>query len=478
MKILFLENPQVERQSTQLQVQNAADLRQLQELEETMLRLLSSSTSNILDDSALTETLKEASATAAAVAARVTEAALVLQQLSSSNLIFKPLAFRGSFLFFVVKELESLSSPAPAAAAGAAEAAAAEAAAAAGTTEAAAEAAEAAAAAAAAESKDRIQTLIQETTHAVYTQTLMGLFEKHKLPFAFAVAAEIIKRELHPETAEAAALLVSGCGLNAEAGRGEGLGEGLGWNGSYYFSVSDLKASLELLRCMYTAAAAPQTSLFNSLKKLLSEITYGGRITNPQDEKTLRTLAQQFITEDLAERGFEEDEETCIARLSLEIKDTNAFLGFCPAAALLLKRDKGNELLSHLQAMQPTDAAAAAAAAAEQLVLQRAQQLQQQLLGCLSLVRGPQTIDLQSAVVAAKEAAEDAAAARAAARAAAAEADAAAAPPSPIAAADAAKSDSREKDRFKQIQDSLSVFFAQERSSGPEEKQQKDKNAF
>ncbi|CDI77035.1 hypothetical protein EAH_00060380 [Eimeria acervulina] len=309
VEIVLVKSPEAERKKTQIQIQNAVDLRQLQELEETMLRLLSTSGGNILDDAALTNTLDEARATAAAVAARMRQAAAVMNEIEALQQKFKPAAARGSLFFFTAQQLKTLNPmytasldlfldaftnaikgqhqqqqqqqqqqqeellqqeeelliqqqqqellqqqqqqqvvldaasdaaavaaaatepseetmippaaapAAPAAPAAAAAPAASEAPAAAPAAAAASEApAAAAAATAAAESEDRIDAMVEAATLAVYSQTLAGLFERHRLPFAFAVAAEIIRKEKCPEAAEASQLLLGGGVWNSMKG--------------------------------------------------------------------------------------------------------------------------------------------------------------------------------------------------------------------------------------------------------------------
>ncbi|KAL8439117.1 hypothetical protein Efla_003357 [Eimeria flavescens] len=239
-EVVLLENPEAERQKTNMQIQNTKDHRQLQELEEAMLQLLSTSSGSILDDAKLTETLRQARSTADNVKVRLRQTAAVMAEVEAARAAYKPVAARAAYLFFVIQELKKLdcmyttslavfldafvsaihetqqqqqqreqadARPAAAGAAAADSPAAAEAAAA----EAA--AAEAAAAAAAEGNEEHIKQLVEAVTFSVFSRTLAGLFEKHKLPFALAVAAEVLKREMYPKAAEACNLLLRGGAL-------------------------------------------------------------------------------------------------------------------------------------------------------------------------------------------------------------------------------------------------------------------------
>ncbi|XP_026194572.1 dynein heavy chain 6, axonemal [Cyclospora cayetanensis] len=190
-EVVLLENPDAEQQKTQIQIRNATDQRQLQELEETMLRLLSDSTGNILDDGQLTETLQQARSTVDGIKERLQQAESIMTRVEEARAAFKPVAFRGSYLFFVVQELKKLDCMYTS------------------SLSIFVEAFTGAISAATPEQQrthetnsNRIQTLVDSTTQAIFSLAITGIFERHKLPFAFAVAAEVLKREQYPEATE------------------------------------------------------------------------------------------------------------------------------------------------------------------------------------------------------------------------------------------------------------------------------------
>ena len=76
----------------------------------------------------------------------------------------------------------------------------------------------------------------------------------------------------------------------------------LGWTEAYCFTRGDLGASLCLLRCLYTstaASAAAAAAAAAPLRRLITDISHGGRLTSHWDERCLRCLANLFIQEEL-----------------------------------------------------------------------------------------------------------------------------------------------------------------------------------
>ncbi|KAL8274015.1 hypothetical protein Esti_002104 [Eimeria stiedai] len=350
-KVVRLENPEAETQKTNMQIRNTTDQRQLQELEETMLQLLSNSSGSILDDAKLTETLKQARSTADGVKARLQQTAAVMAEVDLARAAYQPVAFRAAYLFFVVQELKKLDcmytssltvfleafvsavrdtqqeqQPAPmqpphsgslevspAAAAGAA----------------AAGAAPAAAEGGGGGLEQRIRSLVEAVTLSVFSRTLTGLFEKHKLPFALAVAAEVLRREKYPEAAEACTLLLRG-GAVEDAG-----GSVIDSTQGVANPVPDLlqQRQWEQLQCLSNALP--------SLQRLPTEIIANGDrwrrwIRNPHIHKLPPPLWEE---EDLLQHAFEmllllkivrEDAVAPLAREIVHMLLGPAFLEFVP----------------------------------------------------------------------------------------------------------------------------------------------------
>jgi len=99
------ERPDLEKAKNHLVVSLAADKKQLQELEDKILRLLSASEGNILDDEVLINTLSDSKVTSGVIQGRVKEAEETEAQINESRLGYKPAATRGSILYFTIADL-------------------------------------------------------------------------------------------------------------------------------------------------------------------------------------------------------------------------------------------------------------------------------------------------------------------------------------------------------------------------------------
>jgi len=99
------ERPEVEEKKNRLVVSMAEDRKQLQDLEDKILRLLSESSGNILDDQDLITALDDSKQMSNIIHERVKETAENERILSSTREAYRPVATRGSVLYFVVADL-------------------------------------------------------------------------------------------------------------------------------------------------------------------------------------------------------------------------------------------------------------------------------------------------------------------------------------------------------------------------------------
>ncbi|KAL8432515.1 hypothetical protein ACSSS7_004569 [Eimeria intestinalis] len=416
-EVVRLENPEAEMQKTNMQIRNTTDQRQLQELEETMLQLLSNSSGSILDDAKLTETLKQARSTADGVKARLQQTAAVMAEVELTRAAYQPVAYRAAYLFFVVQELKKLDCMYTSSLAvfleafvfavrdtqqqqqqqqrqqharmqrhqtGSLEASPATAAAAPPPT------AESAGGGGGIE--QRIRSLVDAVTLAVFHRTLTGLFEKHKLPFALAVAAEVLKREKYPEAADACNLLLRGGALEEAAGSGIDSPEGVA------NPVPDLLQQRQWEQLQALSNALP------SLQRLPIEVIANGDrwrhwIRSPHIHKLPPPLWEE---EDLLQHAFEvllllkivrEDAVAPFARESVHMVLGPAFLEFVrPSLESVLNLCSSARPL--LVILSPgSDPTSSFFALAEQQQQQQHQQQQQQAavkrdFQCISLGRG------------------------------------------------------------------------------------------
>jgi len=102
------EIPEVLQKRTELMLQMADDKKTLTQLEETILRLLSESTGNILDDEILIKTLGESKETSTAVNIRVAEAEVTAVEIEAACKQYTHVASSGSILYFVISDLANI----------------------------------------------------------------------------------------------------------------------------------------------------------------------------------------------------------------------------------------------------------------------------------------------------------------------------------------------------------------------------------
>jgi len=99
------ERPDLEKQKQQLVVSLAADKKQLKELEDKILRFLSTSEGNILDDEVLINALSDSKITSGVILGRVQEAEVTEKEINATRLQYVPAATRGSIIYFTIADL-------------------------------------------------------------------------------------------------------------------------------------------------------------------------------------------------------------------------------------------------------------------------------------------------------------------------------------------------------------------------------------
>ncbi|KAJ3216110.1 Dynein heavy chain 6, axonemal [Dinochytrium kinnereticum] len=103
-----LERPELEEQRNSLIVNIANDKKQLKDIEEKILKLLFNSQGNILDDEELINTLNQSKVTSAAIKERVSEAEATEKEINNTREKYRPVAIRGSVLYFTVADLAEM----------------------------------------------------------------------------------------------------------------------------------------------------------------------------------------------------------------------------------------------------------------------------------------------------------------------------------------------------------------------------------
>ena len=106
--VVAIERPDIEEKKVLLLLQMAEDKRVLSELEAKILRMLSESEGNILDDEVLINTLAESKITATAIQDRVAEAEVTEQEINEARGRYIGVATRGSIIYFVIADLAGI----------------------------------------------------------------------------------------------------------------------------------------------------------------------------------------------------------------------------------------------------------------------------------------------------------------------------------------------------------------------------------
>eukprot|EP00951_Prasinocladus_malaysianus_P035121 scaffold359389_cov42-Prasinocladus_malaysianus.AAC.1 len=102
------ERPDLEEQRSNLVKEMSENKAILKKLEDTLLRELAQSTGNILDNGALIETLEEAKGTAVDISKKLEVANVTKEEIEIVRLRYRPVAKRGSILFFVISSLANI----------------------------------------------------------------------------------------------------------------------------------------------------------------------------------------------------------------------------------------------------------------------------------------------------------------------------------------------------------------------------------
>ena len=106
--VVFVERNDLAQQAAQL-VEECAELAtMLKELEDTLLFELANSTGNILDNTDLISTLEQTKTKATEISAKLAEAKVTSQEIAITCAAYRPVAKRGSILFFVMSSLSTL----------------------------------------------------------------------------------------------------------------------------------------------------------------------------------------------------------------------------------------------------------------------------------------------------------------------------------------------------------------------------------
>ena len=106
--VVTKERPDLAEQKNQLVISNAKMKKELKDIEDKILVLLSNSQGNILDDEVLIDTLAKSKVTSNEIAEKVAEAEETEKEIDTTRELYRPVASRASLLFFCIADLASV----------------------------------------------------------------------------------------------------------------------------------------------------------------------------------------------------------------------------------------------------------------------------------------------------------------------------------------------------------------------------------
>ncbi|KAF5829736.1 dynein heavy chain and region D6 of dynein motor-domain-containing protein [Dunaliella salina] len=106
--VVTQERPDLANLKSQLTVNNAKMKKELQDIEDKILHMLSNSQGNILDDEELINTLAQSKITSNEISAKVAEAEVTEKQIDETREQYRPVAVRASLLFFCISDLATV----------------------------------------------------------------------------------------------------------------------------------------------------------------------------------------------------------------------------------------------------------------------------------------------------------------------------------------------------------------------------------
>lgn len=100
-----IERPDIEKQREALILETSAHKALLQELEDSLLREISTNQGNMLDNIELIETLENTKSSAIEISTKLTEAVVTAREIDNLRNDYRPAAKRGAILFFVLADM-------------------------------------------------------------------------------------------------------------------------------------------------------------------------------------------------------------------------------------------------------------------------------------------------------------------------------------------------------------------------------------
>jgi dynein heavy chain len=106
--VVSQERPDIQERKTGLVLSMARDKKTLQDIENKILKLLSESEGNILDDLVLIKTLDESKQVSSVIIERLGESERTEIEIDEMRNSYRSVAIRGSILYFVIADLATI----------------------------------------------------------------------------------------------------------------------------------------------------------------------------------------------------------------------------------------------------------------------------------------------------------------------------------------------------------------------------------
>eukprot|EP00743_Colponemidia_sp_Colp-15_P005816 GILK01006251.1.p1 GENE.GILK01006251.1~~GILK01006251.1.p1 ORF type:complete len:1675 (+),score=351.95 GILK01006251.1:567-5027(+) len=154
----------------------------------------------------------------------------------------------------------------------------------------------------------------------------------------------------------------------------------LGWNIPYEFNQSDLSASIQFLQKFLYAADPKKPITWSTIRYMICEVMYGGRITDDFDRQLMTTYGQVWMDNHLftpeynfypgysvPDKARIEDYRSYIEALPLV--DTPEIMGLHPNADITYRQNESAKVLSVILSIQPKESGGSGGETREDAVL-------------------------------------------------------------------------------------------------------------